>query len=101
MATITRIIEFLTRIFNPKHGFFPNDETMDLITFSNELGLTFTICIELTLILTIFKLKLGLKLINGKLNNQEVKRYDKLAWTLTLIFFFTVLIGGILRYIYL
>ena len=100
VATLTKITEFSTRAFDPEHGFFPNDNH-PIIFYTNRLGLTFTICIELTLILTIHKLLLGLKLMTGKLNRLEVKKQDVQAQIITAIFFVISLVSGILVYLIL
>ena len=68
MVTLTKIIEFSTRAFHPKHGFHPNDGE-SFIIYINYFGGTLSIGVELTLILTIHKLLLGLKLVTGKLNS--------------------------------
>ena len=54
LSTVTRIAEFCSRGFHPEHGFYPQEDTF--ITYINAFALTFMICVELTLILTMLRL---------------------------------------------
>ena len=59
----TRIVEFFVRAFNPVHGFYPEEAAY--IQYIDAFALTLAICVELTLILTVHKLTLGLRLTIG------------------------------------
>ena len=75
MVTLARVVEFVTRAFDPKHGFFPNESS--LIVSLEFIRSFLTIGIELTLVLTIHKLLHGLKLVSGYMNNSLIKRKDR------------------------
>ena len=91
VGTLCRIAEFCARAFHPEHGFYPKEDTF--ILYINSFALTLMICVELTLILTMHRLQLGLKLITGKITHQEVKRKECVAWLITAAFLFIYLVG--------
>ena len=81
---VLRIIEFCFRTAQPNNNFEP-DESLSIFYLSS-LALTTQIGIELILILTMHRLFLALRLINGKINKNQAKSRECIGLILTIIY---------------
>ena len=80
-----RIAEFALRAALPDKSFLPNQDIK--IFYAQCLGATTSVIVELVLIQTMFKLYLALKLLNGKIEPQQIRKWERVLLVLELIYF--------------
>ena len=77
LTTVSRIVEFTFRAIDPENSFPPNVDVR--IIFAEDFAATFSVCVEIVLTLTMLKLCLALKLINGSIDLEQVKKWECLS----------------------
>ena len=77
LSTVFRIVEFTFRAIEPENSFPPNVDVR--ILFAEDFAVTFSVCVELVLTLTMLKLCLALKLISGSIGLRQIKNWECLG----------------------
>ena len=89
IATTLRIIEFILRLIYTEQS-----DYADPVFLFNQMALFASMSVELTLILTMQRLALGLRLILGEINICVIKRQQRHGIWLTILFAGTFLVLG-------
>ena len=74
IQTSFRLIEYCFRVAIPDEQWVPNINKWT--QYSNSMALTSSICVELTLIVTMHRLYIALQLINGEIRQDQVRRKE-------------------------
>ena len=94
LATLTRILEFGLSIPNPDDIL---DSMAGAIFYLSSIAVFVSMCVELTLILTMNRLSLSLKLISGELGLHQMKQRETAGLYLTLLY--ACIFLGLLSYL--
>ena len=84
LSTVSRIVEFTFRSIDPDNSFPPNIDVR--ILFAEVFAVTFSVCVEIVLTLTMLKLCLALKLINGSIDLDQIKNWECLGIILVIAY---------------
>ena len=84
LSTVSRIFEFTFRSLDPENSFPPNVDVR--IMFAEVFAVTFSVCVEIVLTLTMLKLCLALKLINGSIDLDQIKNWECLGIILVIVY---------------
>ena len=84
LGTVLRAIEYCFKIIDPVHSFTPISRE---IYISSSISMTVMILVEVVLMLTMYRLMLSLKLVEGKIDINHMRRAECIAIGFTLLYY--------------
>ena len=94
LGTVLRAIEYCFKIMDPVHSFVPVSRE---IYISSSISFTVMILVEIILILTMYRLMLSLKLVEGKIDKDHMRRAECIAIGFTLLIYAAFLTLEVLK----
>ena len=84
LGTVLRAIEYCFKIMDPEHSFVPVSRE---IYISSKISFTVMILVEIILMLTMYRLTLSLKLVEGKIDIGQMRRAECIVLGFTLVYY--------------